>query len=68
MLSDEPTFVYSPRSLLISSFDDFTYIYPSKQAIKLNNNITDNDIKEAIKDFENYKRMNDLILKKKYFK
>lgn len=67
MLSDEPTFVYSPRSLDIF-FDDFTYIYPSKQAIKLNNNITDNDIKEAIKDFENYKRMNDLILKRKYFK
>lgn len=66
MLSDEPTYVYSPRSLDIF-FDDFIYIYPTKKVIKLKNNINDEKITQLIQHFEYQKRMNDLILNKKYF-
>lgn len=60
IFTTEPTFIYSPRNLDIW-LDDGTIIYPSSKII---GNIPYN---EVLTFFEQYKRLNDLILKTHYF-
>lgn len=63
IFTDELSFIYSPRNLDII-FDDFTYHYPHK---KLFGNANPN-LNQYIKLFENYKYVNDLILRTHHFR
>lgn len=62
-LSQEPTFVYSPRSLDVI-FDIGFLEYPRKRLYNATNGFT---LQQAIELFEKQKRMNDLILTTKYY-
>lgn len=64
MLSDEPTLSYSPRTLDLF-YDDFIILYPSRKLIDPHNKANK---EELIEEFVYYKKMNDLILKKRYFR
>lgn len=62
-LSQEPTFVYSPRSLDVI-FDNGFLEYPRNRLYNATNGFT---LEQAVHLFEQQKRINDLILKTKYF-
>lgn len=64
MLSDEPTFSFSPRTLDLF-YDDYIILFPSRKIIDPHHIA---DKKQLINEFIYQKRMNDLILKKRFFK
>lgn len=70
LLSDNPGFSYNPRNLDLI-FDDMIVFYPSQEAYSSNgkDKLPKNEIvNNNIKFFEQYKYINDLILKSDYFK
>lgn len=68
MLSDERSYVYSPRSLDLI-FDDYVIMVPSKKVYYTNQNckkLSKDEIDNIINDFYNFKYHNDLIVGTNY--
>ncbi len=71
ILSDDVSLIYSPRSLDLI-YNDYVIMVPSKSIYYTNHassaKISHKEKISLVKQFNNYKYYNDLILKKNYFK
>lgn len=70
MLSNDTSYVYNPRSLDII-YDDYVILSPSKSIYYTNKNgdkLNQKEINTLVKDFEEYKYLNDLLVSSSYFK
>lgn len=69
IFGDETSLIYSPRTLDLI-YEDYVILTASKDVYYLNKNskISQKNINNLIKQFENYKYYNDLVMRKNYFK
>lgn len=70
MLTYKSSYVYNPRSLDVI-FDDYVILVPSKSIYYTNKNckrISQKTINKLVKEFNEYKYLNDLLVSSNYFK